>query len=217
MGNDFSKVVWINENLSVDLRPPIKRLMWLISLIYPFPGWHRWWMLLGLVIIIATGCANTSLIAAKTDSTDCDAKIHPEPQITEPKSTSSDSAIIEKKLRLEVRKWKGTPHQMGGTTRQGIDCSGFVQRLYRDIFGQQVPRSTELQVKSGQLIGIDQLRTGDLVFFRNAYKKRHVGIYLGQAEFAHASSSRGVTISSLQDHYWRQSYWTARRYLNAPH
>lgn len=190
--------------------------MWPISLIYHLPGWHRWWLLIGFVIIMATGCASTSLIPAKTDSADCEAQIHPDPQITET-TTTNDLVIVEQRLRSEVRKWEGTPHQMGGTTRQGIDCSGFVQRLYRDIFGQQIPRSTDLQVKSGQLIGKDQLRTGDLVFFRNSYKGRHVGIYLGKAEFAHASTSKGVTFSSLQDHYWRQSYWTARRYLNAPH
>ena len=105
---------------------------------------------------------------------------------------------------------------MGGTTRQGIDCSGFVQRMYRDILGRRIPRSTALQVKSGQPIGKNQLHAGDLVFFKVPYKGRHVGIYLGRAEFAHASTSKGVTISSLEDNFWRQSYWTARRYLNAP-
>jgi cell wall-associated NlpC family hydrolase len=103
---------------------------------------------------------------------------------------------------------------MGGTTRRGIDCSGFVQRLYRDIFALRIPRSTTLQVKSGRSIDIDQLRAGDLVFFRIPRKKGHVGIYLGRAEFAHASTTRGVTVSSLHEPFWRQSYWTARRYLN---
>ena len=105
--------------------------MWPISLIYHLPGWHRWWLLIGFVIIMATGCASTSLIPAKTDSADCEAQIHPDPQITET-TTTNDLVIVEQRLRSEVRKWEGTPHQMGGTTRQGIDCSGFVQRLYRD-------------------------------------------------------------------------------------
>lgn len=103
---------------------------------------------------------------------------------------------------------------MGGATRRGIDCSGFVQRLYQDIFGRWIPRSTALQVKFGQTIGSHQLQTGDLVFFRVPGKGRHVGIYLSRSEFAHASTSKGVTISSLEDHFWRRAYWTARRYLN---
>ena len=104
---------------------------------------------------------------------------------------------------------------MGGTNRHGIDCSVCVQRLYRDLFDRQIPLTTALQSKSGRWIGKEQLRTGDLVFFKVPYKGRHVGIYLSEMEFAHASTSRGVTISSLEEVYWRQTYWTARRYLNA--
>jgi cell wall-associated NlpC family hydrolase len=105
---------------------------------------------------------------------------------------------------------------MGGTTRLGIDCSGFVHRLYQDFFGQQIPRSTALLVKSGRPISKNQLRTGDLVFFKVPNKGRHVGIYLSRSEFAHASTSNGVTISSIEDHHWRRCYWTARRYRSTP-
>ena len=122
----------------------------------------------------------------------------------------------EQRLRFEVRQWEGTPHKLGGSGHQGIDCSGFVQRLYRNVYGRHIPRSTALQVKSGRPVGKDRLRTGDLVFFRLPHKGRHVGIYLSRSEFAHASTSKGVIISSLQDRFWRRSYWTARRYLNAP-
>jgi lipoprotein Spr len=105
---------------------------------------------------------------------------------------------------------------MGGESRRGIDCSGFVQRLYRDLFGRRIPRSTALQVKSGRPVGSGQLRTGDLVFFKVPGKGRHVGIYLSRSEFAHASTSQGVMISNLEEYFWRQTYWTARRYLNNP-
>jgi cell wall-associated NlpC family hydrolase len=126
-------------------------------------------------------------------------------------------APVEQRIRSEVLQWEGTSHRMGGTGRHGIDCSGFVQRLYRDLFNRQIPRSTALQVQSGQGIDKAQLRPGDLVFFKIPHKGRHVGIYLGQMEFAHASTRQGVTISSLEDRYWRQSYWTARRYLVSIH
>ena len=110
------------------------------------------------------------------------------------------------------QQWVGTPHRMGGATRKGTDCSGFVQHLYRDIFQQKIPRSTAQQIRAGQLVVKKQLRPGDLVFFRIPYKGPHVGIYLGREDFAHASTSKGVMISSLEDDYWRTSYWTARRY-----
>ena len=174
-------------------------------------------LLIGIAIILATGCAGTSSYHAKKDSSDFKSKIYPNPQIEGPKTAINDSVIIEQKLRSEVKKWEGTPHQMGGMTRQGIDCSGFVHRLYQDIFGRQIPRSTELLVKSGRSVGKEKLRAGDLVFFKSSYKKGHVGIYLSRTEFAHASSSKGVIISSLQNQYWRQSYWMARRFLETQH
>jgi len=129
-------------------------------------------------------------------------------------ATAQDRSGVEQRLRAEVRQWQGTPHRMGGESRRGIDCSGFVQRLYRDIYGRWIPRSTALQVKSGRPVGQHQLRTGDLVFFNVPEKSRHVGIYLGRSEFAHASTSKGVIISSLEDRFWRRAYWTARRYVD---
>jgi cell wall-associated NlpC family hydrolase len=158
---------------------------------YPFTTWKHWWLFIWFIIMTVSGCAGRSL----------------------KDTTNYDFVIMEQKLRAEVGMWKGTPHQMGGTTRQGVDCSAFVQRLYQDVFNQRIPRTTHLQVKSGQLVEKDLLRMGDLVFFKYPLKGRHVGIYLDQGEFAHASTSKGVTISSLQNNYWRQFYWTARRYL----
>ncbi len=118
---------------------------------------------------------------------------------------------IEQRLRSEVRQWRGTPHRMGGTRQNGVDCSGFVQRIFNDLFKVKLPRSTALQVHSGKAVPVDRLRPGDLVFFHPPHKVRHVGIYLGRGEFAHASTSRGVTISRMDTAYWRNAYWTARR------
>jgi cell wall-associated NlpC family hydrolase len=118
---------------------------------------------------------------------------------------------LEQQLRTEVNKWDGTPHRMGGTDRSGIDCSAFVQRIYKDLFAIQLPRTTAYQVQYGQEINGPDLQTGDLVFFRPSQKGRHVGIYLSGREFAHASKIRGVTVSSMDEPYWRQIYWTARR------
>ena len=177
--------------------------------------WRRWFLLMGFITIMATGCAGGPS-RSSDGTTGGQARMRPQPQIKTPTKTGHALLPMEKQLRSHVRQWRGTPHRMGGGSRRGIDCSGFVQRLYQDIFHRQIPRSTALQVKSGRPITKNKLSTGDLVFFKLPYKGRHVGIYLGQSEFAHASTSKGVTISSLEDDYWHRNYWTARRYMDAP-
>jgi cell wall-associated NlpC family hydrolase len=162
------------------------------------------WLLIGLIVILAAGCSS---IASRQGMA-----LKPDPGKA---STPAHADPLEQRLRSEVRQWVGTPHRMGGASRRGTDCSGFVQRLYRDIFQQGIPRSTTLQVRTGHHIEKKQLRPGDLVFFKIPYKGPHVGIYLGRQEFAHASTSQGVMISSLREDYWRSAYWTARRYRTA--
>lgn len=105
----------------------------------------------------------------------------------------------------------GTPYRLGGTNRRGVDCSGLVYRVYRDLYGLQLPRTTEAQVDLGYKVSADELQTADLVFFKTGWATRHVGIYIGQGRFLHASTSRGVMISSLDNPYWQRHYWTSRR------
>jgi cell wall-associated NlpC family hydrolase len=118
---------------------------------------------------------------------------------------------VEQILRAETLRWKGTRYQLGGTGRHGIDCSAYVMIAFRNTFGIRLPRCTYNQVRVGTYIKRSQLRVGDLVFFKTSRYSNHVGIYLGKGEFAHASASRGVTISSLYNGYWQSRYWTARR------
>jgi hypothetical protein len=120
---------------------------------------------------------------------------------------------VARALRAEVERWEGTPYRMGGTTRRGVDCSGLMQRVYRDALGVDLSRSTRTQVREGRRVRRGDLRPGDLVFFRPGGKGRHVGVYVGEGEFAHASTSAGPTISPLAREYWENTYWTARRVL----
>lgn len=129
--------------------------------------------------------------------------------------TASDTQQIEQQLRSEARIWHGTPHRLGGTNRRGVDCSGLVQVVFSDLFGLSVPRTTEEQVNTGQRVRLSSLQPGDLVFFRPTPKSRHVGIYVGNGEFFHASTSQGVMISRLDESYWSRHYWTARRLLQS--
>ena len=120
---------------------------------------------------------------------------------------------VEQMLREEVKLWADTPHRMGGTSSSGTDCSGFVMSVYGKLFNISLPRDTEKQVAAGVPVDKNELKPGDLVFFRPPKIKRHVGIYLSNGEFAHTSSRKGVTISSIDDPYWNKSYWTSRRIL----
>lgn len=123
-------------------------------------------------------------------------------------------SMIEERLRAAERRWHGTPYRWGGTSTEGVDCSGYVKVTYRDEFDLDLPRTTADQVQAGRPVSRDSLQAGDLVFFLTYGKKtRHVGIYLGEGEFAHASTSYGVTISRLTNPYWNQAYWKARRLL----
>ena len=105
---------------------------------------------------------------------------------------------------------------LGGDSKRGIDCSAFVQRTFREQFGLDLPRSTSEQQDTGRQIQRTKLRIGDLVLFRAGSTGRHVGIYLGNDQFVHASTSSGVTISSLNDSYWKGRYREARRVLTNP-
>jgi len=116
-----------------------------------------------------------------------------------------------KKLYRHYNQWRGTPYQYGGLSQNGVDCSGFIYQSYKSLFNHALPRMTEGQIKKGRRVYLGELSAGDLIFFKTGSKQRHVGIYIEEGKFMHASSSRGVTISSLQNDYWKTCYWQAKR------
>ncbi|MCW4149153.1 NlpC/P60 family protein [Halomonas sp. 18H] len=124
---------------------------------------------------------------------------------------------VRQALMAQHEEWMGTPYRLGGTTRRGVDCSALVQNVFADTFQLDMPRTTAHQVHEGQRISRDELRPGDLVFFRTPGAYRHVGIYVGDGRFMHASSSSGVRLSSLDNQYWQRYYWQSRRPLETRH
>ena len=86
-------------------------------------------------------------------------------------------------------------------------------RIYSELFDRPLPRTTDQLARSGRPIARRELMAGDLVFFKPPEYKLHVGIYLGEGQFLHASTRQGVMISRLEEAYWRNAYWTARRVL----
>lgn len=113
------------------------------------------------------------------------------------------------KLYVNAAEWIGTPYRAGGDSRHGTDCSGLVSRLYKKTYRMRLSRSTDGQLKESNKIARRNLREGDLVFFtsRSSRKKvAHVGIYLKDGKFIHASTSQGVIVSSLKEKYYTQ-HW----------
>ncbi len=130
-----------------------------------------------------------------------------------PKGHLTHSHRVVVQLKEQLKQWQGTPYRDGGSDRHGIDCSGFVWRTFRDRFDIPLPRTTSAQTELGTSVARDRLMPGDLVFFKTGRGKRglHVGIYHTDDKFIHASTSRGVTRSSLNNVYWKKTYWQARR------
>jgi cell wall-associated NlpC family hydrolase len=119
------------------------------------------------------------------------------------------------RLLLDVVSYLGTPYVYGGNTREGIDCSGFTLRVYEDGAEKVLPRSAREQFAVGAAVEDDDLEFGDLVFFNTTGRRpSHVGIYIEDDVFAHASVSRGVTFSSLESTYYRNRYVGARRIIS---
>jgi lipoprotein Spr len=113
-------------------------------------------------------------------------------------------------LYLECASWVGTPYRFGGTTRAGTDCSGLTTNIYRNVYGISLQRNSRKQYeKNCTHVSRKHLQPGDLVFFGSggrAANINHTGIYLKSDRFLHASSSRGVMVSSLDDRYWKQRW-----------
>ncbi|PWV83127.1 C40 family peptidase [Halomonas sp. A11-A] len=122
-------------------------------------------------------------------------------------------ALIQQALLAQHERWVGTPYRIGGTSSSGIDCSALVQSVFEETFRVSLPRTTGEQVHQGVPVERGELVPGDLVFFRPPGRYDHVGIYLGEGRFLHASTSRGVMISELDNRYWQRYYWQARRTL----
>jgi cell wall-associated NlpC family hydrolase len=128
------------------------------------------------------------------------------------------SGIIERSTTLAMNltrhamQFLGVPYVFGGTSTSGFDCSGYVQHVFA-MLGLHLPRTADAQFYAGHKI-LGAMVPGDLVFFQTYLPgPSHVGIYLGNDRFVHASSSHGVTVSSLHERYWSARYLGAKRII----
>jgi len=120
-------------------------------------------------------------------------------------------------LMDKIMEWLGTPYRFGGTSENAIDCSGWTKRIFHEVANIALPRTAREQINVGQKVSRKNLEFGDLVFFHTYSRKfaSHVGIYLGDNLFAHASSRFGVTVSSLESQFYKTRFIGGRRLSTA--
>lgn len=115
----------------------------------------------------------------------------------------------------ELAGWLGTPYKYARMSKSGTDCSGFVYQVYKKMYKMDLPRSTsDLSKYKMKKIKKNKLETGDLLFFATGKKKKeitHVGIFLKNNQFIHASTSKGVIVNSLDENYYKKAYVNAKR------
>ena len=131
-------------------------------------------------------------------------------------SLKMDIAVEEIKnipLLQKIDEWWGTPYVLGGNSKNGVDCSFFTLDVMRDIYKVNLKRTAAEQYEQSEKIEWNNLKEGDLIFFKTEGRRRisHVGIYLANNKFAHASTSQGVTIGDLTDPYWQRRLYSLGR------
>uniref|UniRef100_A0A7V2ZKW1 NlpC/P60 family protein n=1 Tax=Ignavibacterium album TaxID=591197 RepID=A0A7V2ZKW1_9BACT len=126
---------------------------------------------------------------------------------------SNEQTTAREKLIMEIIKYLDTPYKYGGSSLNGIDCSAFTQSVYQDALNVNLNRTARDQFTQGKVVSREELEFGDLVFFNTRRRVRpgHVGIYIGDGLFAHASTKGGVMISSLDEDYYSKRFMGARR------
>lgn len=134
----------------------------------------------------------------------------------EKKDSSTKKKTTARPTNLEkyAREWLGAKYVYGAASKKKTDCSGYVMQVYKGFYGISLDHSSQHMFDDGRGYSIrrSKLQEGDLVFFGNFWKISHVGIYLKGNRFIHASTSRGVIITPMDDKYWASKYKGARRF-----
>jgi cell wall-associated NlpC family hydrolase len=132
-------------------------------------------------------------------------------------SNQTPTGLNRDRFLMEVIGYLGVPYVWGGNGREGIDCSGFTAQVYKTAAKKLLPRSAREQFGAGPPVSVAELQFGDLVFFNTTGRvPSHVGVYIEDDLFAHASVTRGVTLSSLESTYYKKRYVGARRIVRDP-
>ncbi|MCJ7508298.1 MAG: NlpC/P60 family protein [candidate division Zixibacteria bacterium] len=160
------------------------------------------WLIFILSISFFLGCTSSPRYTTE--------KVHPQ----EAPVSYGKRKLNKVKMGQIIESYLGTPYYEGGIDRSGIDCSGLVVAVYKDYAGMRLPSDTRKLFQLVSQVERENLQFGDLVFFSDmGWSATHVGIYIGNDRFVHASKSQGVITSSLEEEYYRRGYLGARRVI----
>lgn len=125
----------------------------------------------------------------------------------------NEKDISNLKLYYFIDEWMGVPYKYGGNDKNGIDCSGFTGLLYREVYNKNVSGPTSTLIELTNIISENELKEGDMVFFHIEKKGKvsHVGVYLQNNKFVHATTKKGVMINDLNENYYKQHYFKSGR------
>ncbi|CAM2938236.1 NlpC/P60 family protein [Vibrio ordalii] len=162
---------------------------------------YKKWSVVGLTILLMACSSISSVEVERADVSN---------EEIEAVANNQDS------LGILFQRWQGVPYRLGGETLNGVDCSAFVQIAFKDTWQIPLPRTTRSQSQTGFEVNYQNAQRGDLVFFRTSRTSNHVGVYLGDKKFMHASTSKGVMISRMDNPYWASKFWQFRRIISPP-
>jgi cell wall-associated NlpC family hydrolase len=164
------------------------------------------YILLGLIPSLYTSCKSKKILTDASKS-----RAVPSGSLTERYASLlnvKEKELSNEKLYRFIDSWIGVPHRLGGMDKKGIDCSAFISILEKEIYSRSVPRTAKSMAEVVKRKYEEELKEGDLVFFDfQGQKFSHVGVYLHNSKFAHASTSKGVIISDLKDP-WYYKYFS---------
>ncbi len=187
-----------------------------IFVINPSKGRMRYKLIPASVLLMCITSCGSHKASQKTSSTRVEKGPEIEHELKGPEKSpweKTDVKTRNQSLSDFVKDWEGTPHRMGGNTKKGVDCSGFVIQAYLQVYDEEfISRRAEDIFGETKPVKREKLQEGDLVFFKISGRRiSHVGIYLADDNFAHTSSSRGVMVSNLNEAYWDKRFFMGGR------
>ncbi len=164
---------------------------------------------IGIILLSNQGCSSTEVVSSLPEVDESPLDIDTSPEAFTPLDFQTNPTD---EYLLIYSQWEGTVYRLGGITKQGVDCSAFVQQLHHSLSKPiLLPRTTSDQSKQGHEIQFKERQAGDLVFFKTSRRVWHVGILIDADHFIHASTSKGVTTTRLDNPYWKAKFWQIRR------
>lgn len=164
---------------------------------------HYYLLIISIFALIITSCGSSKNTAKLVKKTPVGSEtVVNEPTLRVPSTLSPQS----QSLLNEANQWLGTPYKYGGSTKDGVDCSGFVMQVYLSSLAIKLPRNSKEQSDYCTPANKTELIPGDLLFFGSGKTISHVGIFIGDSRMIHASTSKGVIISDINEEYYIRNF-----------